>query len=138
MVVLEIGFYRERGEDFSLSIVIETEYGAVIELWGEYIQDKSLTDALDKLLKDGCSILLMVRDRDIRDVRIIAQDVMVSNFFVDKEDFKRFVLGILKKFLGDGIMLSIELVSDYSHWRAYSLARKAYYLKGNYPPRIPP
>lgn len=137
MLVLEIGLYMGDGRDFGLSVVIETDYGAVIDLWGDYFEDESVADALIKLLSDAFIVISKAKALDTKELLFRVPAILVNQYIEGEAEFYRLVSRLKKELLSKDTSFKVSIVSKNSMSRAYSLAKKTYSIKRRYPPQIP-
>ena len=139
MMILKVdGASRGNPGDAAIGVVVETEYGAVIELWGEYIGVATNNEAEYRAIISGLSFL---RDIGYRGhVQVYSDSELVVN---QLNGVYRVRSGKLKKLYDEVKRLEANFsevkyihVDRAMNRRADSIANKALDIKSRYPPRI--
>ncbi len=121
----------------AIGIVIETEYGAVIDMWGEYIGEATnnvaeytaLIRGLERLIALGFKEVIVRSDSQL----LINQ--MTSVYRVKSS--KIIPLYSKAKFLLENFSIAVfEYINRDRNKRADSLANKALDIRERYPPRL--
>jgi len=131
---IKIGYYRESGTDFSLSAVLETDFGAVIELWGEYYDDLQVKKAMLSVLDESINILSKMFKKNFGEIRVILDSLLKDDINENLEYLKKKVLILLDKYNINIMHVDIGFKSFGMGSRYNSLAKKAYKLRRRYPP----
>lgn len=132
--IVKVGILKGE-EGYSYSIWIETDYGAVIDMWSDYITVKKIEEVYT----------LVTREMLKKFNRIIHEP---SSFYilVDNRDFKDYLNGILgndmnrlfEEMTGEKpkyeITISVDVTEFQTDDRVYSLAMMALDMKRRYPP----
>ncbi len=127
------GFIGEAG--YSLSIVVEDDRGVVYDLWGEYYGDYEYVTGVKKLL--GAAINLVEHNPElVRGSLTIYICKNVAALFRSPKYIDKLLEEIIVERLGNDIKLSIKKIDLEEYKRGYSLALKAYNIRGRYPPKI--
>ncbi len=135
-IYVKVGFYIGSGRDFSLSVTLETDFGAVIDLWGEYFSGIQLRRAILNILGNSIRVLSRMHKKSFREIQVMIEEVLKNNVNIDMEEVKDYVSMLLEKYGLEIESLDIVYMSFGSESRYNSLARKAYESRGRYPPII--
>jgi|GEM_PF-1564993 len=125
----------EGEEEYSYSIWIETDYGAVIDMWSDYIKG-DLNTVYESLIREFI-IKLSKIIREDSEVWIYVDDDRLYNFYMEKlRDVGRLYDEYGVKQTPYNITFFIEKKDREFLNRAYSLASTSLRIKGRYPPRL--
>jgi len=132
MIVLYVcGFVGE--DSYSLSIVIEDERGVVYDLWSEYFKSGNFLDNIRSILLRAVKIF--DRTPSIKDKVL---NVYICDNLLDLTNDSTHLLNDLREMImevyGGDLKVYISTITSLDYSRGYSLAKKAYKVRGRYPP----
>lgn len=127
-----LALYSAR-DGYGIAFDLESEDGTVIDLWGVYVYKDNLINVLVDNFRSAIAILKNMSKNGIRKMIIrIKKDV---DRVIDVNDIISRFESIIKNLLGD-VDWRVKYVDDIVSRRVYSLAMKAYKIRGRYPPKI--
>jgi len=125
----------EGEEGYSYSIWIETGYGAVIDMWSDYIKG-DLNTVYESLICEFIIKLLKIIRED-SEVWIYVDDNRLYNLLIERlRDVNRLYSEYGVKHKPYNIKFFVEKKDRELLNRAYSLALTSLRIKGRYPPRL--
>lgn len=121
----------------AIGIVIETDYGAVIDMWGEYIGEATnniaeytaLLRGMRRLLELGIGEIIVFSDSEL----LIKQ--LKGIYRVRDEKLKK-IYFMIKSLENRFEKITYVHIERNKNFRADSLANKALDIRGRYPPKI--
>ncbi len=123
-----------RGADgYGVAIDVEVAGGTVIDLWGEYASPEYLVETLSNNLERAFRLLNRIHGLKASKILIrVGSDIHDASPNLRKlEDLLN---AIIEGTLGE-VDWRLEYVDDIVYKRVYSLAKKAYEVRGLYPPK---
>ena len=132
--IVKMGVIRGNDE-YAYSVWIETEYGAVIDMWSNYLVTCEIKEVYSSMISELYRKFPRILKED-SDVTIYVDDEELTEYV--HELLKVGIDNILREIVGESIPYKIQInvegrVFDKDD-RVYSLARMALKIKGRYPP----